>query len=268
MIKLIATDMDGTLLDDRKALPADFFEVLDELERRDIRFTVASGRTFDALGHLFPEEYRERLDFICDNGANIYHAGKQVSVTPLDRGTFEELIAACERIGGLRVLVCAGRGTYHLAANEEFTAEIAKYYKNHYPCESLLDIDDIIYKVAVCDPLGTENHAKPLIDEVLGDRLNVQVSGPVWMDVMAAGVNKGSALAKLGSILGISPADTMAFGDYHNDAEMLRYAGWSFAMENGHPDVKKAARFLARSNNENGVMRAVRKYALEQEQTV
>lgn len=266
MIKLIASDMDGTLLNDRKELPGDFTGVFDELESRGIRFTVASGRSFDAVTHLFPEEYRDRLDFICDNGANVYHEGKQVSVTPLDRGIFEQLIRACDQIGGLRVLVCAGRGTYHLEAEPEFTAEIAKYYKHHFPCESLLDIDDIIYKVAVCDPLGTEQHAKPAIDAVLGDRLNVQVSGPIWLDVMAAGVNKGSALKKLGEILGIAPEDTMAFGDYYNDAEMLRYAGWSFAMENGHPDVKKIARFLARSNNENGVIRAVRKYALGQEQ--
>lgn len=85
MIKLIASDMDGTLLNDRKELPGDFFEVFDELERRGIKFTVASGRSFDAVAHLFPEEYRTRLDFICDNGANVIHEGKQVSVTPLDR---------------------------------------------------------------------------------------------------------------------------------------------------------------------------------------
>ena len=109
MIKLIASDMDGTLLNDRKELPGDFFEVFDELERRGIKFTVASGRSFDAVAHLFPEEYRTRLDFICDNGANVIHEGKQVSVTPLDRPTFEQLIRACEDIGGLRILVCAGR---------------------------------------------------------------------------------------------------------------------------------------------------------------
>ena len=100
MIKLIASDMDGTLLNDRKELPGDLFEVFDELERRGIKFTVASGRSFDAVAHLFPEEYRTRLDFICDNGANVIHEGKQVSVTPLDRPTFEQLIRACEDIGG------------------------------------------------------------------------------------------------------------------------------------------------------------------------
>ena len=243
MIKLIASDMDGTLLNDRKELPGDFFEVFDELERRGIKFTVASGRSFDAVAHLFPEEYRTRLDFICDNGANVIHEGKQVSVTPLDRPTFEQLIRACA----------------------EFNAEIAKYYKNHIPCDDLLSVDDVIYKLAVCDMKGTQQHAKPAIDAIFGDRLNVQVSGPIWMDVMGAGVSKGSALRALGKHLGISADDTMAFGDFYNDADMLKYAGWSFAMENGNPDIKRMTRFLARSNNENGVLRAIRKYALQED---
>ena len=135
MIKLIASDMDGTLLDDKKQLPADFFEVLDELEKRGIKFTVASGRTYDAVAHLFPEEYRGKLDYICDNGANVIHEGRQVSLTPLDRQTFEQLIRACDDIGGLRVLVCASKGTYHLDTDPEFNEEIARFYKNHFPCK-------------------------------------------------------------------------------------------------------------------------------------
>lgn len=262
MIKLIASDMDGTLLNDRKELPADFFDVLCRLEERGIKFTVASGRSYDAVAHLFPEEYRSRLDFICDNGANIYHEGKQARYTPLERATFEQLIRACDEIGGLRVLVCAGKGTYHLEAEPDFTAEIAKYYKNHIPCDDLLSVDDVIYKVAVCDLQGTEKHAKPAIDALMGDKLNVQVSGPIWMDVMSAGVNKGSALAQLAELLGIDSSEVMAFGDYLNDAEMLSYAGWSFAMENGHPDVRRIAAYTAGSNNDNGVLKAVRRYAL------
>lgn len=267
MIKLIASDMDGTLLNDRKELPQDFFEILQRLDERDIRFTVASGRSYDAVAHLFPEEMRSRLDFICDNGANVIHGGKQVSVTPLDRSTYEQLIRACGEIGGLRVLVCAGKGTYHLDADPDFNAEIMRYYRNHIVCRDFMEIDDVIYKLAVCDMQGTQQHAKPLIDGIFGDRLNVQVSGPIWMDVMGAGVSKGSALKSLADVLGIERQDVMAFGDYLNDADMLRWAGWSFAMENGSPDVKRMARFLARSNNENGVVRAIRRYALnEQEQ--
>ncbi len=264
MTKLIASDMDGTLLDDKKQLPADFYEVLDRLCERGIRFTIASGRTYNALEHLFPEEYLTKLDFICDNGAYIVHEGKAVDITPLDRATFEELIAACDSIGGLRVLVCAVKGTYHLQYDDEFDREVAKFYKNHIPCDDLLSIDDTIYKIAVCDMQGTQQHAKPALDAIFGDRLNTQVSGKIWMDVMAAGVSKGTALAKLGNILGIHRSEIMAFGDYYNDEDMLRTAGVSFAMANGNEDIKRLTTYIADTNNNGGVTKAIRQYVLEE----
>lgn len=262
MIKLIASDLDGTLLDDKKQLPADFFEVPDRLHERGIRFAVASGRTYDAVGHLFPEKYRGKIEYICDNGACVIHNGSPVSVFPLEREVFEALLTACEEIGNMRVLVCAASGTYHLSYDAEFDAEVARFYENHIITDNLRGINETIYKIAVCDMLGTMEHGKPALDRIFGSRLNVQASGAVWMDVMAAGVNKGKALTALGNALGISMEDTMAFGDYFNDVEMLSAAGWSFCMENGHKDVKKLCRYIAPDNNTGGVTKAIRKYAL------
>ena len=262
MTRLIASDMDGTLLNDKKELPADFYETIDRLCERDIRFTIASGRTYDALAHLFREDYLPKLDFICDNGAYIVHGGRAVDITPLDRATFEELVAASERIGGLRVLVCAVKGTYHLAYDEEFDREVAKFYKNHIPCDDLLSVEDTIYKIAVCDPQGAQQRGKPALDAIFGDRLNIQVSGPIWMDVMAAGVSKGAALARLAGILGIERSEIAAFGDYYNDEDMLRTAGLSFAMANGNEDIKRITTHIADTNNNCGVTKAIREHIL------
>lgn len=262
MIKLIATDMDGTLLNDKKQLPPDFFEVLDELFSRGVRFAVASGRSYTAVSHLFPQRYAERMDFICDNGAHVVHGGKTVSVSALEHDTYVELINACGEIGGVKVVVCARGGTYHLAYSPEFDKEVEKFYINHRICGDLLAVNDTIYKIAVCDMLGSQEHAKPIIDASFGGRLNVQVSGKIWMDVMAAGVNKGKGLAELCGALEITPEQTMAFGDYYNDSDMLKFAGWSFAPANAHEDIKKLARYVCESNNDCGVTRAIRKYAL------
>ena len=262
MIKLIASDLDGTLLDDEKRLPEDFFEVLDRIFEKGVRFAVSSGRTYNAVEHLFPAEYCRKMDFICDNGACILRGDEPLDITPLDRGTFTELLDACAKIGGLKVLVCAAGGTYHLADSDEFNAEVRKFYKNHIVCESLYDIKDTIYKLAICDMQGTMQRAKPAIYAIFGSRLNVQVSGPVWMDVMASGVNKGAALRRLTELVGAQYENVMAFGDYFNDVEMLKAAGWSFCMENGHEDVKKLCRYVAPSNNEGGVTRMIRRYVL------
>ena len=262
MIKLIASDLDGTLLDDSKRLPKDFFEVLDTLNQRGIHFAVSSGRTFGAVGHLFPEEYRSKMDYICDNGACLLLGGKLTKAYALEREVFEDLIKACEEIGDMRILVCAQSGTYHLSYDSEFDAEVARFYKNHIITDNLRSIEETVYKIAVCDYKGTMEHGKPALDAVFGDRLNVQASGTIWMDVMAAGVNKGAALTGLMDTLGVTREETMAFGDYFNDVEMLNAAGWSFCMENGHEDVKKLCSHIAQSNNEGGVTKAIKRYAL------
>lgn len=264
MIKLIASDMDGTLLDDSKQLPADFYETIDSLREKGIGFTVASGRTYAAVEHLFPVEYRTKIDYICDNGAYIVHGGKVLEITPLGRGIFEEFIKAAQEIGGFRLLVCAVGGTYHLPADDEFNAEVAKFYKNHIECSDLLSIDDTIYKLAVCDMQGAQQRGKPALDAVFGDRLNIQVSGKIWMDVMAGGVSKGGALKKLSAALGIDRSEIMAFGDYYNDLDMLKTAGVSFAMANGHEDIKKMSDYIADSNNSGGVTKAIKQYVLNE----
>lgn len=262
MIKLIATDLDGTLLDDKKRLPQDFFEVLDRLFEKEIHFAVSSGRTYSAVEHLFPEEYRKKMDFICDNGACILRGGELIDVTPLDRKTYVELLDACEKIGGLKVIACAAGGTYHLSEGEEFNAEVSKFYKNHVTCDNLYDVQDTIFKLAICDEQGTMQRAKPAVDAIFGSRLNVQVSGAIWMDVMASGITKGKALSRLGESIGAQYEQIMAFGDYFNDVEMLKAAGWSFCMENGHEDVKKLCRYIAPSNNDSGVTKMICKYVL------
>lgn len=265
MIKLIASDMDGTLLDDQKRLPPDFFDVLDELTERGVVFAVASGRTYSALDHIFPEEYRGRIAFICDNGACTVLNGKPVHVTPLDRATYEELLDACDDIGGFSLVVCAENGVYHLRSDVEFSDEVGRFYRNHRVTDDLRSVEGTIYKLAIHDGRGAMSHGKPALDKIFGTRLNVQVSGEVWMDVMAAGVSKGTALMALRERLGASREETMAFGDYFNDVDMLRLAEHSFCMENGHEDVKSMCRHIAPDNNLGGVTRCIRRFVLAEE---
>lgn len=268
MIKLIASDLDGTLLDSAKSLPPDFFEMFGELERRGITFAVASGRTYSAADHLFPEEYRRKITFICDNGACTYSGEKMTHVFPLDRATYEELLDACDRIGGFQLVVCAESGVYHLKSSDDFFDEVGKFYRHHRAVDDLRSVEGTIFKLAVCDERGAYAHGKPALDEALGDKLNVQVSGDVWMDVMAAGVSKGTALKALQKRLGVTKGETMAFGDYFNDLDMLMSADWSFCPENGHEEIKRQTRFVCADCDHGGVTEAIRKYALSKENIV
>jgi hydroxymethylpyrimidine pyrophosphatase-like HAD family hydrolase len=84
------------------------------------------------------------------------------------------------------------------------------------------------------------------------------VSGPHWVDVLSPSASKGRALRQLQAALGVTADQTMAFGDFLNDLEMMDAAAWSFAMANAHPLLKERARFVAPANNANGVVRTVR----------
>lgn len=265
MIKLIASDLDGTLLDSQKNLPPDFFKVFDELERRGITFAVASGRTYTAADHLFPAEYLNRMTLICDNGACTYSKGRMTHAFPLERSVYNELLDACERIGGFQPVVCAESGVFHLKSSAEFFNRVGIFYRTHQETDDLRTVGGKIYKLAVCDEMGTYAHGKPLLDAVLGDKLNIQVSGDVWMDIMAAGVSKGAALRELQRRLGVTAEETMAFGDYFNDLDMLNAAVWSFCPENGHEEIKKQTRFVCADCDSGGVVDAIKKYALSED---
>lgn len=265
MIKLIVSDMDGTLLDNEKNPPGDFFEVLDMLAERDIKFAVASGRTYSAIEYFFPEEYRQRLCFICDNGACTVVGGRFANIVPLERAVYLELLKECSRIGGLTPVVCAESGVYHQKCDEKFFDEVGVYYRNHKVVDSLAEIDEPVYKLAVCDEGAALIHGKAELDAVFGGRLNVLVSGINWMDIMADGVSKGTALKALQESLKVTREETMAFGDYFNDVDMLMAAEWSFCMENGHEDVKRLCRYIAPDNNHGGVTRCIKHYALNLE---
>ena len=262
MIRLIATDMDGTLLDDEKRLPKDFFPVLDGLVEKNIVFTVASGRSYTAIEHLFPEKYVGKMSYICDNGACTVLNGKIANAFPLERDIYEKVISVCAETEDFTVIVCAESGIFHLDLDEDLRKDVVRFYKFHTTTENFFDIKGEIYKLAICDKKGTLHHGKPLLEGVFGDKLNIQASGEFWMDVMAGGVSKGAALRALQKTLGVTSTETMAFGDYFNDADMLMSADYSFCMENGHEDVKKLCRFVAPDNNSGGVTKCIRKFVL------
>ena len=117
-------------------------------------------------------------------------------------------------------------------------------------------ICDEFFKVAVYHFEGSESHVYPHLRE-LEDYLQVKVSGKHWIDISDPAANKGNALKKLQQMFGISPAETMVFGDFNNDLEMLREGYFSYAMANAHPNVKETARFSTLCNDERGVERVL-----------
>lgn len=264
MIKLIAADMDGTLLNDKKELPPDFFTVLDRLRSRGAHFVIASGRSFSSLKISFGE-CMDKLDFICDNGAYVVVGGELVSMSILDKKRLKDMLDVCLSLKGTTPVLCGVHGTYFERTSDEFFNEVSKFYLNYTCVDDIRTVKDDIFKVAVCDTLGPQNNSYPVMAGEFGKDFTVAVTGPKWIDLMNKGINKGAALEKIQRELNISKAETMTFGDYFNDKELLLAADYGFVMANAHPDMFAYGKYRAESNNDCGVTKAIVKYVLTEE---
>ncbi|WP_327319377.1 Cof-type HAD-IIB family hydrolase [Streptomyces sp. NBC_01235] len=258
-IRLVVTDMDGTLLDDDKKVPEGLWETLARLRERGVLFSPASGRQYATLAAEFAE-VADGMVFIAENGTYVVRDGAELSSDPLHPEVVERLtrvvhglVAAGVDVGAV---VCGKRSAYVERADEAFLAEVGRYYVRHRVVEDVTAVDDDIVKVALFDFGSAEATTAPALAPFARTH-QVVVSGEHWVDVMNRTANKGAALRRLQRELGITPAQTMVFGDYLNDLEMLDAADWSFAMANAHPEVVRRARHLAPSNNDNGVLRTI-----------
>ena len=133
-----------------------------------------------------------------------------------------------------------------------------KYYHRCEQVDDLLLVEDNFIKVAICHFDGTETHAYPALNSRFGKDHQVVVSDHIWLDLMNIEASKGKAIEHLQNSLGFTYKQTMSFGDYFNDVEMLKASYHSYAVENAHEEVKVHACFRAPSNEEAGVMKVIR----------
>ncbi|MBD7913537.1 HAD family hydrolase [Clostridium sp. Sa3CUN1] len=256
MIRLIASDMDGTLLNSNNEINEEFFEVFNKLKEKNIIFAAASGRQYYNLVKRF-EKISDDIMFIAENGTFVAYKGKEILVNSLDREVANELIKIGRNIDNAYVILCGKKSAYIEKRDERLVKETKKYYERYEIVEDLTKIEDDILKVTICDFSGSEFNSNKYFKDYW-DKLQVTVSGERWLDITSNGVNKGVAIEKVQEIYDINPKETMVFGDYLNDLEMMEKAYYSYAMENAHEDLKKVSNFIAKSNNDNGVVETIK----------
>lgn len=261
MIKLIASDMDGTLLDENGNLPKDFFEVVASMKSKNILFAAASGRQYYTLARDF-NSIKSDMIFIAENGTFVIHENKELFSCTIDKTLVEELITFGRTLKDVQLVLCGKKSAYIENATPEFKKEVDKYYARNAFVEDLTKVEDDILKFTIFDFQRPENNSNKYFYPVFKSRLKLTISGEHWLDITHSNANKGEAIKYIQKKLNILPKETMAFGDYFNDVEMLQNAYHSYAMANAPDGVKIHARNIARSNSENGVLHAIRKFAL------
>lgn len=259
MIRLIVSDLDGTLLDQDSQVPDGFFEMVDALYRKGVRFCAASGRQVWSLEQKF-EPVKDKMLFAADNGARVMDGGKQLLIDPVPTTRLPELVQTVRRMDGVHAMICCAHGAYYDEGDSVYDELKAEAQEHVFAEPDLLTrtSDTAICKISIYDEHGAEGNSYPLLTAMLPE-LQVVLSGRHYCDVMKRGVNKGTAVKALQKYLGIPPEECMAFGDYLNDIPMMAACGLSYAVQNAHPALKEAARHEAPANTENGVMQTILK---------
>ena len=251
MIKLVVTDLDGTLLNSDSQMPKEIHDVISSLTSVGIRFVVASGRQINNLRRLF----NDRLDifYIAQNGAHVEYGDKALYQQPIDDEDVRSIIQKADTFG-LYPMIYTKDTIYVKDTDPSFIERLNNYDLDYKVVNEFAPNCDV-EKISL---MSLDDEAKEYKNRFLSiEGVSVCISHKDLLDVTRWDVSKGSALALLQENLNISVDMTMAFGDAENDLTLFEHSYYSFAMRNASEEVKKKARFIASGNDENGVIQVL-----------
>lgn len=257
-IKLVVTDMDGTLLNSKHEVSDRFFQLHKALQDRDILFVAASGRQYHSIAEKL-SPIRDEILIIAENGGLVMRKDEELLSVPLPSGLKEKALGVLREVNGACPVFCSKEAAYiEKSQTGRFESILQEYYSEYRILESLEAHEGELLKIAIYHFEDAEKHIYPNMQQFEG-KLKVKVSGEHWVDLSHTQAHKGNALEKIQQAYGITPAQTLVFGDYNNDLEMLALSEHSVAMANAHPNVLDASKYKTASNDENGVEKVLEK---------
>ena len=265
-IKIVATDMDGTLLDPRGQLDLPRLEkILDKLDHRGVRFVIATGnevhRMRQLLGHL-----AERVVLVVANGARIFENNELLQAQTWDdvmvdraldhfkgRECQDQFVVTAMNGGFVK------KGTVFTELDKFMTPEMIEklYQRMNFVDEFDPNLFGGVLKMSMV--VGEERLDSVLqeVNDLFDGRVRAVSSGYGCIDILQDGIHKAWGLVELLKRWNLKPEQIMAFGDSENDIEMLELAGISYAMENAEEAVKRVATKVAPANSQAGVYKVL-----------
>ncbi len=253
-IKLLALDLDGTLLDPDRKLTQVHIDAVRKARDAGIIITLASGRNVASI-EQFAKELEVEGPMVCSNGAHVLSGPNQeISHKSLPNDTAQALLDYA-LAHDLHLSVYARYDVYFPHRNrwsDIYTERVRHVVPKmmERPSTSELEVTKMLY---ADEPDVIESHQEQ-ITALLGKlEMNVVRSEADYLEILPGGINKGLGLSKVANHFGLQPEEIAAIGDYFNDLEMLEYAGFSAAMRTAPAEVQAAANLIAPSNVEGGV---------------
>lgn len=264
--KWCVLDMDGTLLDSHDTISKENETALNKLQKNGVEVIIASGRV-DLMLKRYIRQLNLKGHIISCNGGLIRNieTGEIVYSKAMDRNTVKQIISFCLK-EQIHLLVYTSDVVYtnkdnpkavkYERINQSLDADL------RFPVEYIVDPSlqntsdkDILKILLICK---NQNQVEQLQKRfVMNKDISVVSSADGLLDIMASNTSKGRALKILSEKEKVDPKQIIAFGDNYNDIEMLQFAGMSVAVENSVPQVKDAARYVTKSNDESGVAYAI-----------
>lgn len=250
MIKLIASDLDGTLLQNgAQQLTPRAIELIRQLVDKGIHFISASGRQYDNQCLVF-KELKDDISFIAENGSICVHKGKVVSKSIIPNDLAYRIIRELKKNPGFEIVVSREDTCLIENNNDEFVNHIVNVMHNTTEIvEDLSKIEGPFLKIAFANMTDrdTTECLKELKGKFSDSDVTLVTSGNIWIDFIVPGCNKGNALKQYMKLFHVTPEECIAFGDQYNDIEMLELVGCGYAMSNAAPGIASHAQYVTDS---------------------
>lgn len=270
MYKLIALDLDGTLTNDKKEVTPYTREILHKAAAQGASIALVSGRPTLGINHVAKALSLEDIGgyILAYNGGHILdcRTGEDIYKAQFPREYIKEAVAIAREYN-VAIVSYDDEGIVTEGPMDKYVEH--ESYNNGIPAKKVDDLvsylDYPIVKMVMCGDPELIAKLEPMMAERFKGRLDIYRAESIYLEVMPLGIKKSAGLQMLMDILHIDRTELIACGDANNDLPMMELAGLSVAVENAYDNVKAAADFITKSNNDDGVAYAVKKFVLDGE---
>lgn len=274
-IKLIAIDLDGTLLDSQRNVSKENYEVIQEAKAAGIQVILCTGRPLRSMNYLLDRLHlKEEGDLAITYNGGLIQATKTGEVVHEKTHSRKDCLDIYQLGQDLNLPVnfidldYVYEPPYPAGAESIYHKGVTNIPKDQALKFSNIVIDDMpdpftINKIVMSRPAEELDAAIKKIPSVYYEKYNIYKSQSHILEILPKNVDKGSAMRIVGDILGLTKDQIMGIGDQENDLTLVTHAGFGVAMENAIDVVKDAADFITKSNDESGVAYAIRKFVLK-----